>query len=44
MSTVEMRLEEVRARLTAAVAKAGRAPGSVTLVAVSKGQPVSAVA
>ena len=44
MSTVEMRLGEVRARLTAAVANASRAPGSVTLVAVSKGQPASAVA
>jgi hypothetical protein len=36
-------LQQVRARLAAAVTTAGRAPGSVHLVAVSKLQPTSAI-
>jgi pyridoxal phosphate enzyme (YggS family) len=38
-----MALEDVMARLTAAEAAAGRAPGSVRLVAVSKVQPLERV-
>jgi hypothetical protein len=38
------RLEAVRARITAAAVRAGRDPGSVRLVAVSKQQPVEAIA
>ena len=34
-----MALTDIRARITAAKAAAGRAPGSVTLIAVSKTQP-----
>lgn len=37
------RLETVRARIAAAAVRAGRDPGSVQLVAVSKQQPVEAV-
>jgi PLP dependent protein len=37
------RIEEVRGRLAAACARAGRAPDEVTLVAVSKTQPPEAV-
>src|SRR5271157_893122 len=37
-------LETVRARIAAACARAGRAPETVTLVAVTKGQPPEAVA
>ena len=39
-----MSLAEIRSRLDAAVAKAGRPPGSVALVAVSKEQPDARVA
>src|SRR6476646_8693607 len=42
--TLQRRLEQVRAQLAAACAAAGRSPGSVTLVAVSKGFPASALA
>ena len=42
-STVLARLAEVQARIAAAVAQAGRPPGSVTLVAVSKTHPREAV-
>ena len=38
-----MALEDVRARIDAALARAGRAPGSATLVAVSKVQPAARV-
>jgi len=38
-----MSLTEVAARVTAAEAAAGRAPGSVTLIAVSKVQPLARV-
>jgi len=38
-----MPLEDVTARIAAAAARAGRAPGSVTLVAVSKVQPADRV-
>jgi hypothetical protein len=38
------RLEAVRARIAAATGRAGRDPGSVRLVAVSKQQPVEAIA
>ena len=39
-----MGLDEVRERIAAAEAAAGRAPGSVTLIAVSKVQPAERVA
>jgi hypothetical protein len=42
-STIEENLAAVRARLSAAIQKAGRREGDVTLVAVSKTQPVAAV-
>jgi len=42
-TTVSTRLHEVQARIAEAVARAGRAPGSVTLVAVSKTHPVEVV-
>jgi pyridoxal phosphate enzyme (YggS family) len=38
-----MAYEDIRARVTAAEAAAGRAPGSVTLIAVSKVQPLERV-
>ncbi|GAA0296804.1 YggS family pyridoxal phosphate-dependent enzyme [Rhodovulum strictum] len=38
-----MSLDEIRARVTQAEADAGRAPGSVTLIAVSKVQPLDRV-
>lgn len=38
-----MSLSEIRARIRAAEAAAGRAPGSVTLIAVSKVQPAARV-
>lgn len=37
------RLKQIRARISAAVLRAGRTPDSVTLVAISKGQPASAI-
>lgn len=37
------RIAQVRARIAAAAARAGRAPGSVTLLAVSKGQSAEVV-
>lgn len=40
---IATRLEAVRARIDAACARAGREPGSVALVAVSKTQPAEAV-
>jgi PLP dependent protein len=43
MSEVAERLSEVRQRIDAACAKAGRTKGSVELVAVSKRQPASAI-
>ncbi len=43
MSEIQGSLERVRARLEQATLGAGRAPGSVRLVAVSKFQPASAV-
>jgi len=43
MSTITARLEEVRSRIARATATAGRAPGSVTLVAVSKTHPPEAI-
>jgi hypothetical protein len=43
MASVAERLVEVRARIAAAERSAGRAPGSVTLVAVSKTKPVEAI-
>jgi pyridoxal phosphate enzyme (YggS family) len=45
MSTqeIEHRLQAVRSRIAAAESLAGRPPGSVTLVAVTKGHPVSAL-
>ncbi len=41
--TIEENLTAVRARVAAAVRKAGRTEGDVTLIAVSKMQPVNAV-
>jgi len=41
--TIADRADEVRARLERAAARAGRRPDEVTLVAVSKAQPVAAV-
>jgi pyridoxal phosphate enzyme (YggS family) len=43
VSDIQRSLERVRARLEQATLSAGRAPGSVRLVAVSKFQPASAV-
>jgi hypothetical protein len=43
MSSVAERLAEVRARVAAACARAGRAPESVTLVAVSKLKPAALI-
>ena len=43
MSSIPESLDRVRARLEQATASAGRAPGSVRLVAVSKFQPASAI-
>ncbi len=43
MSTIIRRLEEIRARMDAAALKAGRNPGEVGLVAVSKTRSVEAV-
>jgi hypothetical protein len=43
MASVAEKLAEVRARIAAAERSAGRAPGSVTLVAVSKTKPVEAI-
>ncbi len=43
MSGMAARLEEVKARIRAAAARAGRDPADVRLVAVSKKMPVSAV-
>jgi PLP dependent protein len=40
---LEANIEAVRQRLQAACARAGREPGSVTLVAITKGQPPEAV-
>ena len=40
---LEAGVERVRERITRACQRAGRDPGSVTLVAISKGQPVEAV-
>lgn len=38
-----MSIEDIRSRMSAALERAGRAPGSVTLVAVSKVQPLARV-
>ncbi|QRK07989.1 YggS family pyridoxal phosphate-dependent enzyme [Archangium violaceum] len=43
MSSVAERLAEVRARVEKACARAGREPGSVTLVAVSKLKPAALI-
>lgn len=43
MASVREGLEAVRARVRAAEIAAGRAPGSVTLVAVSKTKPIAAI-
>ena len=39
----EERLEKIRERITAAAARAGRSPGEITLIAVSKTFPESAI-
>ncbi|MDR9437630.1 MAG: YggS family pyridoxal phosphate-dependent enzyme, partial [Thiohalophilus sp.] len=41
MNSIAQRLEQVRARITQAEQQAGRAPGSVRLLAVSKTRPVA---
>ena len=38
-----MSLEEIKSRIARAEAAAGRAPGSVTLIAVSKVQPLERI-
>lgn len=43
MSTIAERWSQIRARVDAACARAGRAPGEVTIIAVSKTHPVTAV-
>ncbi len=43
MSEIAQRLETVRERIARATERAGRAPGSVTLVAVSKTKPPEAI-
>lgn len=43
MSTAEDRLSAIRERMNAACTRAGRRPGAVRLIAVSKKQPVSAM-
>jgi pyridoxal phosphate enzyme (YggS family) len=43
MTSVTHKLEEVRARVTAAARRYGRDPGSIHLIAVSKGQTTEAV-
>ena len=42
-ATVSNRLRQVQARIAEAATRAGRSPGSVTLVAVSKTHPVEAI-
>lgn len=44
MTSIEHNLLQVRARIAAAAARCGRAPEEITLLAVSKTKPVSAVA
>jgi pyridoxal phosphate enzyme (YggS family) len=43
MTTISEHLQAIRCRITAAEQDAGRVPGSVTLLAVSKAQPASAL-
>lgn len=43
MSTLAERLEAVKARIRAAAGRAGRDPETITLIAVSKRQPASAI-
>ena len=43
MTTIAERWRDVRARVDTACKLAGRTPGDVTIVAVSKTQPASAV-
>ncbi len=43
MSSIAERLTEIRARVAAACARAGRDPGSVTLLAVSKLKPAALI-
>jgi len=44
MTSIEHNLQQVRARIAAAAARCGRAPEEITLLAVSKTKPASAVA
>uniref|UniRef100_UPI0028AEE082 YggS family pyridoxal phosphate-dependent enzyme n=1 Tax=Pantoea sp. TaxID=69393 RepID=UPI0028AEE082 len=44
MTSIEHNLQQVRERIAAAAARCGRAPEEITLLAVSKTKPVSAVA
>ncbi|WP_437952488.1 YggS family pyridoxal phosphate-dependent enzyme [Sorangium sp. So ce296] len=43
LENIAPRLEEVRRRIASATARAGRAPGEVRLIAVSKGKPAEAI-
>ncbi|HDL7424846.1 TPA: YggS family pyridoxal phosphate-dependent enzyme [Yersinia enterocolitica] len=43
MSTIEQNLQDVRAKIAAAARNCGRSPEEVTLLAVSKTKPVSAI-
>lgn len=43
MSTIEQNLQDVRAKIAAATRNCGRSPEEVTLLAVSKTKPVSAI-
>ncbi|MDN6652255.1 MAG: YggS family pyridoxal phosphate enzyme, partial [Enterobacterales bacterium] len=42
-STIQQNLEAVRSRISAAAQDCGRSPEEVTLLAVSKTKPVSAI-
>ncbi|MEK6211519.1 MAG: hypothetical protein AABM64_14315, partial [Pseudomonadota bacterium] len=44
MTTIASRLQAVKARISEAATAAGRAPGEITLVAVSKTVPPQAIA
>lgn len=44
MTSIELNLQQVRERIAAAAARCGRAPEEITLLAVSKTKPASAVA
>ena len=43
MTSIQQNLQQVRQRIAAAAARCGRAPEEITLLAVSKTKPASAV-